>query len=311
LAPKHYQASLKDLVKILSYFLGVLLLGCLAAPPLYWAGRALASLGWFQFLGNVDFEKYFHRALLLPAIGLLWPLGRSLRVRGLKDLRMTPDRRPFGHFCLGFTVSGLTVALMAATYLGTGVYRLKSVLPWSTIPKLLIGALTVGLLEEGLFRGALLGIFERTMGRTAALLSVTLLFSSLHFLRADEAIASPGDAAIHWFSAFELLPSLFHKFHEPTLLAAEFSTLSVFGWMLGRARQRTGAIWLSAGLHSGLVFVKMAFSKFSKRNLDLLPWVGPELQIGLVPVAALLVCAWVVWWRLQIEKESVRLESLG
>ena len=64
-----------------------------------------------------------------------------------------------------------------------------------------------------------------------------------------------------------------------------------------RCSLRTRALWLSIGLHAGVVFVKMSFSvmaKFAvktKYRPDWLPWVGERFETGLVPVAALLL-AW-------------------
>jgi hypothetical protein len=50
---------------------------------------------------------------------------------------------------------------------------------------------------------------------------------------------------------------------------------------------------MGVGLHAGIVFVKMSFAVLSKRREVHLPWVGRELQIGLVPVGILFL-AWVV-----------------
>ena len=46
-------------------------------------------------------------------------------------------------------------------------------------------------------------------------------------------------------------------------------------------------------LDSGVVFVKMTFSKFTKRQWAHLPWIGEELQIGLISVFVLLI-AWLL-----------------
>ncbi len=54
------------------------------------------------------------------------------------------------------------------------------------------------------------------------------------------------------------------------------------------------SLWMSIGLHAGVVFVKMSFAVLSKRRETHLPWIGRELQIGLVPVGILLL-AWSPW----------------
>ncbi|MEY5009663.1 MAG: hypothetical protein RLZZ253_802 [Verrucomicrobiota bacterium] len=292
---------MKDLLKILGYFLGTLILGCLLAPPLFQAGQSLGQV--LPFIPKADFEKYFHRAVLLAALALLPLLARSLRIRSLAELGMEKDPAALRHYCFGFAASGLTVLVMATGYVLCGFYRFKSVLPWEAVPKILLSALAVGFLEEAIFRGILQGVFQRSFSRIAALVSATLIFSSLHFLRAEEAAPIP-DGSVCWSSAFTLLPGLFYKFKDPARLLSEWTTLTVFGAVLGLARMQTRAIWASAGLHTGLVFVKMAFSKFSKRTGECLPFIGSELQIGLVPVAALLICGCVVGWRLSREKRG-------
>jgi membrane protease YdiL (CAAX protease family) len=78
-------------------------------------------------------------------------------------------------------------------------------------------------------------------------------------------------------------------------LLAGFTTIFALGWVLGYATLRTRSLWMAIGLHAGVVFVKMTFSKFTKRELEYPPWIGSELQIGLVPLAVLALCGVSVW----------------
>ncbi len=217
---------MKDLAKILIYFIAVIVLGALLAPPLYWGGQALA------------------------------------------------------------------VGVMAGGYIAFDVYHWKSKLPWGSLPKLALSALVVALLEEALFRGAIFGLFRRTMRPYTALFWVTALFAILHFLKPDDAMEI---GEVSWLSGFVILPHSFHQFAEPRMLMAGFSTLFVLGWLLGYATLKTRALWMSIGLHAGVVFVKMSFSKFTKRDLEALPWIGKELQIGLVPVMVLCLAGVLLW----------------
>jgi hypothetical protein len=77
------------------------------------------------------------------------------------------------------------------------------------------------------------------------------------------------------------------------LLLGGFTTIFVLGMMLADVTIRTRSLWMAIGLHAGLVFVKMSFSKLTKRESAHLPWIGEELQIGLVPVGVLLL-AWLL-----------------
>lgn len=295
--------SLKEVAKIIVYFAGVVLLGALLAPPLYWAGQALAAHGVMRFLAEVEFQKFFNRAMLIAALVLLWPMIRWLRISGLRDLGLEPDRRAGAHFFLGFSIAALFVAAMAASYVAFGVYRWRGELPWSKLPGLAVSALVVGLLEEALFRGAIFGLFRRALSPFAALFWVTAIFAIVHFLKPDDQITV---TSVQWHSGLALVPHVFHQFAEPMKLLAEFSTLFVFGWTLGYATLRTRALWMSMGFHAGVVFVKMGFSKFTRREAAHLPWIGPELQIGLVPVAVLALGGVFVWWWLRHEDSASR-----
>jgi uncharacterized protein len=285
---------LKDLAKIFGYLAAVIVFGALLAPPLYWAAQWLAGHGIFPALADFKFQKFFNRAALIAALLLLWPTIRALRIGGWRDLGIEPDPRWRRHLLAGFVIAGAAVALMAAGYLSLGIYRLRTGVEWGKIPVIALSAAVVALLEEALFRGAILGLLRRSLRPASALLAVTALFAMVHFLKPDESYEPP---PVGWLSGFDLIPHTFHQFAEPMTLLAGFTTLFALGWLCGDAALRTRALWMSIGLHAGVVLVKMSFNviaKFSvKTNLRsaYLPWVGDRFENGLVPVTALLL-AW-------------------
>ncbi len=320
---------MKEVAKILLYFAAAIVLGALLAPPLYWVaqsevverwalstsllqiaptgGESLESggaiyKGAFSFL-RADFQKFFNRAVLIAAIVLLWPAVRSLKIGSRYDLGLDPDPRRWSHLARGFAIAALLVAAMAGAYLLFDIYELKKAtaakpLPWLQLPRLALTAAVVSALEEALFRGAILGLFLRALRPRIALLWTSAIFAILHFLKPDDDVVIGQVTAL---SGFQLLPHSFHQFADPAMLLAGFSTLFALGWLLGYARLRTRSLWMGIGLHAGIVFVKMSFSKFTKREGEFLPWIGPELQIGLVPVAVLLVALFLVWRRMEHE----------
>ena len=295
--------TLKEVAKIIAYFVGVVLLGAVLAPPLYWAGNALAARGVLTFLGDVPFQRYFNRAILVAAVLLLWPTVRSLRIGGWRDLGLQPDARWRSRAIVGFVIGGALVAAMASLYVPLGFYRWRSELPWGALPSVALTAFTVAVIEECLFRGAILGLFRRTLRPFAAMAWVTAIFSVLHFLKPDDDFKI---TQVGWMSGFTLLPHSFHQFAEPMTLLAGFTTIFTLGWVLGYATVRTRSLWMAIGLHAGVVFVKMGFSKFTKRKTTLLPWIGSELQIGLVPVVVLAFGGVLVWWWMRHEDAASR-----
>ena len=294
---------MKEVAKIIAYFVGVVLLGAVLAPPLFWAGNALADRGLLTFLGEVPFQRYFNRAILIAAVLLLWPTVKSLRIGGWRDLGLQPDMRWISHTLAGFAIGGVLVAVMAVAYTKFGFYEWRSVLPWHQLPPLLLSAFTVALIEESLFRGAIFGLFRRSLRPFIALFWTTAIFSILHFLKPDEDFKI---TQVGWLSGFTLLPHSFHQFAEPITLLAGFTTLCMLGWVLGFATLRTRSLWMSIGLHAGIVFVKMSFSKLTRREGSMLPWIGEKLEIGLVPVAVLALGGVFVWLFTRHENPATR-----
>jgi membrane protease YdiL (CAAX protease family) len=289
---------LKEIAKIFAYLVAVVLLAAALAPPLYWAGQAVAARGVMPFLAETDFQKFFNRAALIAAIALLWPTIRWLRIAGWRDFGLLPDPRWKQHLLVGFLIAAAFVAAMAGAYVAMGVYKFKAVLPWGHLPKLMLSAVVVSILEEALFRGAILGLFRRAAPVGVALFCTTFLFAAVHFLKPDDDVEI---TTVTWTSGFALLPHTFHQFTNPMMLLAGFTTLFVLGWVLGLATVRTHALWMSIGLHIGVIFVKMGFSKFTKRQEEYLPWIGRELQIGLVPVLVLALAGLAVLLWLKYE----------
>jgi membrane protease YdiL (CAAX protease family) len=295
---------LKDLARILVYFIAVIVLGALLAPPLYWLGQAVAARGVMTFLSETPFQKFFNRAVLIAAILLIWPMTRWLRIGGWRELGLDPDPQWWRRLLVGFTIAGCIVATMAVVYVGFGIYHWKDPLPkLGVVPALLISAICVAVLEEALFRGAIFGLFRRSLPPRVALFCVTFIFAAVHFLKPLDSLTVP---QVTWLSGFAVLPYLFHQFGEPMTLLAGFTTIFTLGWVVGAATLHTRSLWLAIGFHAGLVFVKMSFAKFTKRDAAYLPWVGERLEIGLVPVAALALGGVLVWlWLKYVDRSRI------
>jgi hypothetical protein len=48
---------------------------------------------------------------------------------------------------------------------------------------------------------------------------------------------------------------------------------------------RTRSLWLAIGLHSGWIFARGVFQTVAKREIVVLPWLGKNLLVGIVPLA--------------------------
>lgn len=295
---------MKDLGKILAYFFGVIVLGALLAPPLYWGGQAVASRGVLEFLAETDFQKFFNRGVLIAALALLWPTIRWLQIGHVRELGLERDQRWWKRLAAGFLIAAALVFALGVAYVSMDIYRWKRTdLPWGRLPTIMLSAIVVALLEEGLFRAGILGLFRRSLSARAAVLWTSIIFAAVHFLKPDDEVKV---SQVTWLTGFEMIPHTFHQFSEPLLLLGGFTTIFVLALMLGDLTVRTRSLWMAIGLHAGVVFAKMSFSKFTKRKEEYLPWVGEELQIGLVPVGVLLIIWLLVWlWLRYVDRSTV------
>ncbi len=267
---------MRDASKILAYFAGILLAGCLFAPPLYWAGHASG----IAFLMEQPFQRYFSRSIMLCALALLWPMMRFVKICGLRDLGLRRDLHGWRHLGLGFLAAGLLLFAMGLLAYGLDLYRIQSEIRWDKIWKIPGTVVIVALLEEFLFRAGMLGIVRRGTGPWRAALFVSAIYSIVHFLK-------PGDRVVDtvtWASGFVLLPDAFHQFSEPAMLLGGFATLFAIGMVLAWSVLRTGNIWMAVGLHMGWIAANRFFHILFRRRDDLPPWFGERIEIGVAPL---------------------------
>ena len=284
---------MKDAARLLAYFAATLLIGALLAPPLFWAAQWLAAHQIFAFLAGYDFEKFFHRALLIAALLLLWPLLRGLKIRSWSELGLRPNEHRSRDLLAGFLLAIIPLLCCGALLLFFGGYSIRNSVRWSTAGTVVIASVFVPLIEELFFRGLLLGILMRSASRMTAVILTSILFAILHFLKAPE----ESSTAVTWASGFISMGHSLDQFREPFLVLGGFTTLFLLAIVLAYARLRTRSLALPIGLHSGWILGAGFFNIIARqRNIDL-PWVGKSLLVGIVPLSvALLTWALLRAW---------------
>jgi uncharacterized protein len=145
-----------------------------------------------------------------------------------------------------------------------------------------------------LFRGLIFGILLRSGRRYFSMFVTSALYSIIHFLKAP-ANTSP---MVTWYSGFTSVFHAFAQFNDLALVAAEFTTLFLIGWILADSRLLTRSLWLPIGLHAGWIFSNGLFNRLVHRHGPALPWLGKNLLVGLVPLGVcfltwLLVRLWL------------------
>ena len=274
--------------KIVLYFIAVLFLGALLAPPLYWAGTSLVSA-----LREETFQKFFHRAALIAALAFLWPLAKSFQIHNRAELGIEPNSLWLRDLVCGLVAAIGMMVVMCAILKGCDAFKWQAPKDQKLgdFPKVLLTATTVSFIEEMLFRAAFLGVFLRTMGKWSALFTMSAIFSVLHFIKPTDVEITD----VRWYSGFELLPATFSQFSEPAMLGAMFTTLFAVGWILGYVTIRTRSLWMAIGLHGGWIICQQGFGKIAKLRKDQLPWIGSELRIGIAPLLTIVATGLVCW----------------
>jgi membrane protease YdiL (CAAX protease family) len=279
---------LKDAARLAAYFIAIVVVGALLAPILFWSAETLAVHGVFPFLAKYDFDAFFHRAILIGAVLLLWPLLRVSNVRRLADLGLAPNPHWARDVSAGVLLSVIPLLFCSALLIAFHVYSFRHVFIWPRFGKVLLAAVSVPFIEETFFRGIVLGILLRTGRKLLSVVAVSALFAAVHFLKGSE--REP--AIVTWTSGFQSVGDAFAGFGDPMMVLAAFAALFLIGCILADARVLTRSLWLPIGLHAGWIFASGAFSWLARRQMVALPWLGKDLLVGIVPLG-LAAVTWI------------------
>jgi membrane protease YdiL (CAAX protease family) len=296
--------AFRDWVIVAAYFVAVVVLAAALAPAFFhgtrWLVDWIAQAGLqdrpaFSYLhhhlGKADFTRVFNRSVLVAALVCLWP---AMSMLSLTRRSLGLDRNPqrWRHLIVGFVCGSGLLLSMGAGYMAFDVFTWRRAIAWgSLVRESLLRAAGAGIVEEIVFRGAILGLLLRAGRPAAALIFVSTIFAAAHFLQAPASLEIR--EAVTWASGFQLAGQIvagFVRWRE--FLLPEFATLWTAGFLLGWWRLRTRSLWLPIGLHAGWVFgigffAGMARASKPVRDDHLLPWIGETLKIGLVPLAVL------------------------
>jgi len=272
-----------------AYFVATIVIGAVLAPILFWSAQSLAAHGVFSFLVRYDFETFFHRALLVAAVVLLWPLLRVSQLRSMADLGIAPNPRWGRDLCAGAVLSIIPLLLCGVLLIALHIYALRHSIAWSRFGKMLVASMAVPFIEETFFRGIVLGLLLRTGRRYMAIFVVSAIFAAVHFLKAPERTSE----IVTWTSGFSSIAHALDGIGNPMMVASALATLFFIGWILADARVLTHSLWLSIGLHGGWIFGSGAFSRLARQQALSFPWIGKNMLVGIIPlgVAAL---TWVI-----------------
>jgi membrane protease YdiL (CAAX protease family) len=183
----------------------------------------------------------------------LWPLYRLGFFPDLNGAGWRWRQGLFREVGFGLGLGFATLALVVFAAWGSGF---RTWIPGRGFPLILLhvaraagAALFVSLIEETLFRGAILGALRRAVGFWTAAIATSALYALVHFFQRP----APPDS-VDWSTGLQMLSRMSVGFLDIGALFPGFINLTLAGLILATFRECTGALWTSIGLHAGWIF---------------------------------------------------------
>ena len=242
---------------LIAYFFSSCAIACLLAYPIH-------------LLMDFEFEKIVSRGILVAAVLLFYPLCKLLHINNLELLGFSATHRSkpiIKAWLLGISILlPLTIFFLACGYRfweplpGTNYLS-----PISAVFAATLSGLIIALIEEPLFRGLMQTELSNALNTVAAILLVSFVYSSVHFLEVPDSYSID---SIHWYSGFTLLFSAFSALSQPLLIWDSWLALFAAGIFLSIVRVRTNNLIWCIGIHAGWVAHIKVVKTFTDRNSD-------------------------------------------
>ena len=203
------------------------------------------------------------QALLLLG---LWPISRALGL-GVRDIGLRPPLIRL--FLMGLSLGLVTLSLQGGLLVGLGIRLWQPPLAGlrfylQGLGSAALAGMAVALLEESLFRGALLAILLKWTGARVAVFVSALDYAALHF------ISSHWDSDpqnLGWDSGFRIALDGFSQLAKAD--PSSFLALFAAGIFLGQVRLKgPGGLAAVIGIHSGWVMIVRLIKSLTRVNED-------------------------------------------
>lgn len=178
-----------------------------------------------QFSGTPLKSAAVAAAMAALAVAVYVGFVRFIERRPVSELSLNGMGRDLG---IGILVGAGLYTLCILILIGLGVYRIEGLNPWYFVLTAVAMALSSGIFEELLFRGALFRIVEEWLGSWISLLVSSFVFGFVH-------LANPAG----------------------TLIGALFISIEA-GLLLAAAYMLTRRLWLSMGFHMSWNYTQSA-----------------------------------------------------
>ena len=245
---------------------------------------AVTAAGW-----RYPFPRIFDRTVMATLFLAMLFAARDLNLGSLLSRGFKHPLAPsVARAIRGFLVAMCAIAILFALALavggaGVGDHTAAAAL----IPKYLLSAIAIAIIEEAFFRAFLLGGMKEDFGNRVALIASAAIYALAHLVR------SP---ARYYVSGYEPAAGLFNlahsvdQFSDPAIAIPTLIGLFLLGLVLGEAYILTGSVYFSMGLHCGFVLGSKLWPKIILNRAAISWWIAGGGAIPLIGGAA----AWVI-----------------
>jgi len=225
--------------------------------------------------GVYDFGKVMRRILMLVTLIVFLVFRKSLRFGTLVSSAIKIKPGFLRQLLFGFLLAAVPLLIYYGLGLLTGAWivhidfivydRVESDLVVETVLDIVkygfIGCL-IGFMEESFFRGYLLQSFQENMSVPKAVCVCSLIYSLLHFFKADVFVSTGFQPFVGFVTIVQFFKPMFFEFIKnlPAIIG-----LFLVGVVLSYAFIKTKSLYLSIGLHAGMVFMMKTDALFLVR----------------------------------------------
>ncbi|MEZ4754343.1 MAG: CPBP family intramembrane glutamic endopeptidase [Bdellovibrionota bacterium] len=224
-----------------------LALSCILTPGVY----SLLELSFGENLW--PYSRVFDRVAMLAAVLVLWLYRSKFSLAPLKKFyTRTKLKHEYPLAILATFIATSCTLVFIPYYVAQGelLWTSHNLVYWlERIPKVLIGALLISIIEESFFRGL---VFQNLKSRSTTMIAAFIssaFYASVHFIRPIYSWEYPGFSLL---IGFEYLGEVFKAMFTLDILAS-FIGLFVVGLVLCRILEKSGSLILCIGLHIGWV----------------------------------------------------------
>lgn len=253
--------------------LAIALGAAVAISPI--AAVTVARLG-FRF----PFPRIFDRTVMVSLLVVVIAGARWMRFGPLIAAGFRNPRGNLGNALVGLAAAIAAMAVMFGCAIAIGARGGPDLgRHLMRIPGYILAAIAVAIIEEAFFRAWLMGGMMEDFGRPVALVLSSLIYAVSHVIRAP-AHFFIGDfqpaAGLH-----DLAASMSRLAH-PAAAAPAILGLFILGILLGEAFLFTRTVYLSMGLHAGVVIGAKLWPAVLTPGISIPYWLGGRPHFGLI-----------------------------